>query len=45
MWTRPDRVFFFYIYIYIYIYMPSRTYTAKEERSMPGFILPKDRAD
>jgi hypothetical protein len=25
--------------------IPSRTYTAKEERSMPGFILPKDRAD
>jgi len=25
--------------------IPSRTYIAKEERSMPGFILPKDRAD
>jgi hypothetical protein len=25
--------------------IPSRTYIAKEERSMPGFILPKDKAD
>jgi hypothetical protein len=25
--------------------IPSGTYIAKEERSMPGFILPKNRAD